>query len=312
MYDPKLARLLAEASQNAYLAEAPFKVWAHAAGYPEVEPFVEGDTQAYGCANETHCFIVFRGTEPDNLKDWATDSELQWQPQTDGSKAHRGFAKAFQSIQAQFKDWHQQTAAKPFALTGHSLGAALALLAANAWAHRNPQLYTFGQPRVGDQAFTQSVLAKLGANYHRFVHHRDIVARVPLFGVGFRHCGHHWYIKDGNAALVASQIEDEQEAIKSILGRSFEVPEILLPYLQEVFQRLEESFNPELVAGVPGLLLQIENKLPFLLKIPAKPLFMRFQDILQQFSNQQGGGRSLSDPVRDHSPIHYVSAFPPL
>jgi triacylglycerol lipase len=312
MYDPKLARLLAEASQNAYLAEAPFKVWAHAAGYPEVEPFVEGDTQAYGCANDSHCFIVFRGTEPDNLKDWATDSELQWHTHLDGYRVHTGFYKAFQSIQKEFTSWLVQTGAKPLSFAGHSLGGALAVLAADAWANRSPTLYTIGQPRVGDNAFAQSVQAKLGDNYHRFVHHRDIVARVPLFSVGFLHFGNHWYVKDGIATLVASGVENEEAALQSVFGSNFDIPDSFLPHLKRIFKAIEESFNPEALAGVPAALQSVENKLNPLAKIIAQPIFTHIREIIQKFSSQQGGNKSLSDPVRDHSPVHYVSAFPPL
>eukprot|EP00170_Pyropia_yezoensis_P008149 contig_33917_g8176 len=75
--------------------------------------------------------------------------------------------------------------------TGHSLGGALATLAAADVAARHPGgrppvLYSFGQPKVGDAAFGAAVDALLPAAF-RVVNDVDVVARAPAGS--YRHVG---------------------------------------------------------------------------------------------------------------------------
>ena len=72
----------------------------------------------------------------------------------------------------------------PLFMAGHSLGAALALLAAT---RRAPTaVYTYGCPRVGNAAFAAQ-LANVAV--HRIVHGQDVVTAVPPEILGFRHVG---------------------------------------------------------------------------------------------------------------------------
>ncbi|KAK0411925.1 hypothetical protein QR680_005921 [Steinernema hermaphroditum] len=69
-------------------------------------------------------------------------------------------------------------------VTGHSLGGAMASLCAATISHLgqvNPtklKLLTFGQPRVGDQAYADAHDALVPFSY-RVVHNRDLVPHVP-------------------------------------------------------------------------------------------------------------------------------------
>jgi hypothetical protein len=69
-------------------------------------------------------------------------------------------------------------------VTGHSLGGALAVLAASVLLSEGRQqiaaVYTYGQPRVGDPEFSAAFDAKLGALTFRYVNDLDIVPHVPL------------------------------------------------------------------------------------------------------------------------------------
>jgi hypothetical protein len=103
-------------------------------------------------------------------------------------KVHAGFFEALSG-----NCWSQilavlqrpEVKAKSLWISGHSLGAALAMVAA---AHLNPTgTYNFGSPRVGDAAFCQSFN---GMNFHRFVNCSDLVSQVPLkLLLGFEHGG---------------------------------------------------------------------------------------------------------------------------
>src|SRR2546427_14734 len=76
---------------------------------------------------------------------------------------------------------------KAFSAAG--LGAALATLAANLCSDQPNHLglkglYTYGSPRVGDQAFGKRIPSKVW----RFRNNSDIVTHVPI-GIVFRHVG---------------------------------------------------------------------------------------------------------------------------
>ena len=127
--------------------------------------------------------LVFRGTEQ-SPKDFITDLELELRSLPDSSVAvHEGFRKALDSV------WDGIAAELasltcPVFYTGHSLGGALATLAA---ARQPPRAaYTFGSPRVGNRAFA----ASLGhVALHRVVDDQDAVCLLFPDALGYCHVG---------------------------------------------------------------------------------------------------------------------------
>ncbi|RNC44267.1 lipase, partial [Trypanosoma cruzi] len=95
-------------------------------------------------------------------------------------------------------------------ITGHSLGGAMATLAAANFMSQNSLftsalkvlLYTFGQPRVGNEAFVNWLLASFcrgGHESYRVTHKRDVVPHVPPMFVGYLHLPNEvWYDNDGD------------------------------------------------------------------------------------------------------------------
>ena len=143
--------------------------------------------------------IAFRGTA--SLRDWLTDAEFPLRPLPGTpARVHEGFLTAIDSILPDLLAFlappqapcPAPRASVPILLTGHSLGGALAVLA--AWflqAQGLPvhSVYTFGQPRVGDRAFASRYASLLGARTHRVVNQNDLVPRVPGVLLGYRHAG---------------------------------------------------------------------------------------------------------------------------
>lgn len=84
-------------------------------------------------------------------------------------------------------------------ITGHSLGGALSALYATMLyytgqteiASKIGAVYTFGQPRVGDEDFATYAAEKLAGKYFRVVYCNDLVPRVPFDNelFAFKHFG---------------------------------------------------------------------------------------------------------------------------
>lgn len=123
--------------------------------------------------------LVFRGTAG-RLANWRFNLDVFPRPWAGGGKVHKGFDRLITTV------WDDiagalETVDKPLFYTGHSLGGALATLAAARLAPR--AVYTFGAPRIGDAAFA-ATLADV-AVFNVFNPH-DIVPQLPPAGRGAR------------------------------------------------------------------------------------------------------------------------------
>jgi len=162
------------------------------------------DTQVCVARTPERLIVAFRGTELRVLHDIITDAalkpmDIEWaQACTPKAKAHQGFVLALELV------WQEVIAAidelngtdsLPVFFCGHSLGGALAVLAAARYlsdvavdeddgSRRKPGdlfggVYTVGQPRVGNQVFADWAGRLFGGRYARGVNNRDIVPRIP-------------------------------------------------------------------------------------------------------------------------------------
>jgi hypothetical protein len=165
------------------------------AGFTEVKFFEDKTTQCFVASNDRFAIVAFRGSEgrlregdanPGYIwADWITNFNFWPEQWNHGSKVHRGFKAALSEVWTDLEDCIsdlQKNNLKIW-LTGHSLGAALATLAADRYGNVQG-LYTFGSPRVGDRDFKRD----FNVNAHRIVNNSDIVTKVPLSGM-FRHVG---------------------------------------------------------------------------------------------------------------------------
>lgn len=123
-----------------------------------------------------------------NQSDLWTDSQFFPSAHSVGGRVHLGFATAFAEVSDDLDAIaRRKSPGQKLWITGHSLGGALANLAA---AHLGREtvhgLYTYGCPRVGDAAFASVLPSR---NHYRFVHRDDWVATVPPEFLGYVHAG---------------------------------------------------------------------------------------------------------------------------
>jgi pimeloyl-ACP methyl ester carboxylesterase len=129
--------------------------------------------------------LAFRGTNASDPTDIMDDFDAVPNPWPPGGHVSSGFANAFMVLwdQQGLEKAVQQIKGYDLLLTGHSLGAAMATLAASLVTPKS--LYTIGSPRVGDAAFVKTLS---GLDNHRYVDCCDMVARVPPAGfLGYQH-----------------------------------------------------------------------------------------------------------------------------
>lgn len=207
------------------------------------KPIGDWDTQAMWVETSNIIIIAFRGTQPKVLTDFATDGMLiktrfakSQDPIVDYGNVHAGFKWALDSLWPQIQSRlleNKNSNAQVF-LTGHSLGAALATLAAarilTGHTFDNPDmstsvrkrlrgLYTYGSPRVGDNQFVNATLvaraAVNGTVIARFRNRNDAVTRVPI--INYYHAEPAYYMDqgtDGRARLYTNNGDDDVTAMR--------------------------------------------------------------------------------------------------
>ena len=127
--------------------------------------------------------LVFRGTEQ-KATDVISDLALSVPLLRKEAIVHRGFKHALDVVWDDIKPELEKLGDVPLFMTGHSLGAALATLAA---ARHTPRaVYTFGSPLVGNHAFTETLK---DIPIHRVVDDIDGVTFVPPPVLGYVHVG---------------------------------------------------------------------------------------------------------------------------
>lgn len=138
--------------------------------------------------------IVFRGS--DEIEDWGINAQIKQSDFNNIGKVHSGFKKAYLSIREElFAELTNNSL--PLFITGHSLGAALAVLAASELYENKyfDSCYTFGSPRVGDPKFIKSLKTN---SIYRIVNNSDAVTTVPIdfATIIYNHAGSAFLLDD--------------------------------------------------------------------------------------------------------------------
>ncbi len=169
-------------------------------------PYDDGNTQAYLAEGVDMKALVFRGS--DDLGAWMTNLRAQPSRWAGEGRVHSGFSGALEKAYPAIEPLLKAGPGKPLLVCGHSLGGALALLAALRVG--KAEVYTFGSPRVGNQAFAEAVDRMPGITLRRYVNFRDPVCLLPPSLPDYRHCGTAYYI-DKNGSVSSSPSEPVAE-----------------------------------------------------------------------------------------------------
>lgn len=186
----RFAKIAEITYHNPDIAEAKFKEQ----GCDIIKFFDVDGAQGY-LLNRFGSFILsFRGTEvsqpSDILADLKAGKNFEINKLTGRAvgKVHHGFKKELDKLWPEIEK--QVVDIKYLYVTGHSLGAAMATIAASRLSDKIISLITFGSPRVGTKEFV---------NNCTFVHYRvqnncDDVTKVPPTLMGYKHHGIHIYL----------------------------------------------------------------------------------------------------------------------
>jgi triacylglycerol lipase len=190
-YSPVNAWWLSEAALLAYAPEEFAGPRFEAAGFNKSWFFSGPSTQCYVTTEKDAALVAFRGTECDLgrgpealsqfIADLSVDLDIRWVAASGGGRIHRGFRDGLDEVWPELQPCLEKLAAGGRALwfTGHSLGGALALLAADRM-HRLSKVmgvYVFGAPRIGDRDYAKSYAPRA----FRFLNNNDVVPHIPPF-----------------------------------------------------------------------------------------------------------------------------------
>jgi triacylglycerol lipase len=191
------------AALMAYFANFAYRAVIEARGVIGVPP--EPDGWAYIAESVALIVLAFRRTQ--SSLNWHTNfqTRLIHPAGTDTQlRVHQGFYTAFERLSDGAKGIREKITElqatsddhTPIYITGHSLGGALAQIAAAVLgSDRIAACYTFGSPRVGNYVF--DVWVKPPS--YRLINYADVVPQVPIpvpFFLPYRHSGDPRYMPD--------------------------------------------------------------------------------------------------------------------
>jgi triacylglycerol lipase len=203
------------------------RIYRTRAGLTSVE-VSEENTLCHLVFNDRFAIVAFRGTRPDQWRDLLDDARFELEEWTNGTngtngQVHTGFKAAFLRVKKKLvAALNAHAPNRPVWMTGHSLGAAIAVLAADTIPETRG-VYTFGLPRVGDQEFARHFNQRFIGRSFRYVDDHDVVTHVPPETLGlpkglFAHVNElRWIDQEGNVGTASPTLP---HFISDVFGRA--------------------------------------------------------------------------------------------
>lgn len=223
-----------------------------ALGLSTIKTVDNAGVQALAAVSERIVIVCFRGT--DSLADWMADATAEkttfinrnWQ-------VHTGFIRTLMVVERDINEFirREYKHSKFLIVTGHSLGAAMAVLyAMRWWQDLIGAVVTFGCPRVGNQAFADKFNRVHGDHSLRFVNNNDVVTRVPFKWMGFSHVFHQEYFDRKGNIRTSYRVGGARKFFDSVLGyirvlRHLKVGDGILDHSIHDYRRLIEKNQQE-------------------------------------------------------------------
>ena len=204
-FNPHNMLLMAQCSTGSYKNPEQIQAWFKDKGLEVNDStFYFGgekqDIEYFLLATNDYIIMAFRGSEF-STKDWKTNADGfkdSWVNSDTFGKVHGGFEDAIAAVWPELYDNLKKlrTNNQTIWITGHSQGSALAILAASKLRYNDRPLskavygiYTFGQPRIGNDKFAKTFDSHWQRRCYRVVNNNDIVPRLPPRSWSYRHVG---------------------------------------------------------------------------------------------------------------------------
>ncbi|PCH06628.1 Lipase, class 3 [Penicillium occitanis (nom. inval.)] len=190
------------------------------AGADESSSSSFGDATGYVAVDESNEYIIlsFRGSS--NLENWIANLDI---PLIDvssicsGCTVHEGFWDTWETVASDVTSQIESALSTypnyTLVATGHSLGGALAAIAATVFraSGYTVQLYNYGQPRIGNLALADFITSETSGTNYRVTHSDDIVPKLPPELLGYHHFSpEYWITSNDNVTLTDSDVVEIQ------------------------------------------------------------------------------------------------------
>jgi len=169
--------------------------------------------------------VIFRGTQSNSLLNWITDMNATHSipyPPIPNAYVHSGFLNAWHSVRPQIiagvKTIMDTIKPTTFYFSGHSLGAALSVIAAvevGLTLSVPITCYNYGEPRVGNEDFAQFFDSHIDVSY-RIVNQHDIVPHLPPRTLGFYHIATEVWWKNKTTYIICNGSGEDPNCSDSV------------------------------------------------------------------------------------------------